>query len=139
MFSRRSYVAYTATPFANVFVNHVSDDDMKRQDGICSRLHHQSPSPRLRWCRADISFEEEFARDTQIAEDTGDLIPFSHKKDFTFRNYPDLFGSQFAILFVLLCRDLTGHEGKKHSMMINVSRFNAVQEGMTLSANTSKI
>ena len=132
-FSRRSYVAYTATPFANVFVNHVSDDDMKRQDSdlFPSDFIISLPAP-SNYVGAERMFLSEGGgnlRETlQIAEDTDDLIPFSHKKDFTISELP---GSlRFAIrYFCLFCcvRDLTGHEGKNHSMMINVSRFNAVQ------------
>lgn len=135
-FTRKSYVAYTATPFANVFVNHDSDEDMMKEQQDSDLFPRDfivslpSPSNYVGAERMFLSEGAESLRETlQITEDTDDLIPFSHKKDFPISELPE--SLRFAIRYFCLfscIRDISGHKNKNHSMMINVSRFNDVQD-----------
>ena len=127
-----SYVGFTATPFANIFINpeDIDDDflDLFPADFIV-QLH--APGNYFGgykvFPREDSGVLPRPLR--LISEEENDFLPVIHKKDVA---YPALAGSvKEAILsFLINCvvRTARGHSTKHRSMMINISRFNNVQD-----------
>lgn len=127
-----SYVGFTATPFANIFINpeDIDDDflDLFPADFIV-QLH--APGNYFGgykvFPREDSGVLPRPLR--LISEEENNFLPVIHKKDVA---YPALAGSvKEAILsFLINCvvRTARGHGTKHRSMMINISRFNNVQD-----------
>ena len=146
LFKRSSYVGFTATPFANIFVDPSSTDDMLGDDLFPRDFIHvlEAPTnyigmnrlfPRVDPDELVATPEDPQASIIRPIEDGEDWLPAAHKKEAE----PDgLAGSLLCALrcFLLACaiRDLRAseaHDGRgggiHRSMLVNVSRFTAVQ------------
>lgn len=127
-----SYVGFTATPFANIFINpEDSDDDFL--DLFPADFIVQLHAPGNYFGGYKVFPKEDsdvLPRPLRlISEEENNFLPVIHKKDV---EYPALAESvKEAILsFLINCvvRTARGHGTKHRSMMINISRFNNVQE-----------
>ena len=122
-FSRSSYVAYTATPFANVFIN-PDISDLFPSNFVYS-LNTPSNYIGVSEYFSESGSHRDFVEDITDAEA---LLPFKHKKDHVFSAIPismkDAIGT-----FLLSCaiRDLRKEPLKHRSMLVNASRFTDVQ------------
>ncbi|MDQ0045032.1 Z1 domain-containing protein [Variovorax boronicumulans] len=122
-FSRSSYVGYTATPFANVFINPDIDDlfpsnfvySLNTPTNYLGVASFFSDSPTHGHCVQDI-------------EDAESLLPYSHRKDHPFSDLPQSLWNAVRV-FLLSCaiRDLRDESMKHRSMLVNASRFTDVQ------------
>ena len=127
-----SYVGFTATPFANIFIN-PDDSDENFLDLFPADFIVQLKAPGNYFGGYKVFPHEdsdELPRPLRlIDEEEENFLPVIHKKDVA---YPALAGSvKEAILsFLLNCvvRTVRGHKTKHRSMMINISRFNDVQD-----------
>lgn len=123
-----SYVGYTATPFANIFINPYDDEnylDLFPTDFI-AQLHAPSTyfGGRLVFPNNDV--RSRYVR--LISENEPNFLPVVHDK---FVPYPAMAESlKEAINSFVICnvvRTLRGHGLKHRSMMINITRFNDTQ------------
>lgn len=123
-FSCSSYVAYTATPFANVFINPDNETDLFPSNFIYSL---NTPS---HYIGADSIFLEDGKHYHQLRDidDAENFFPHTHKKDHRVNELPDSLKNAVQV-FLLSCaiRDIRGEELRHRSMLINVSRFTDVQ------------
>lgn len=130
-FNCSTYVGYSATPFANIFINpddgQLGYDDLFPSDFI-HRLHASPES----YFGADKVFgnsENQSAHLVTLDEEEPLFLPAKHKKDY---QYPGLTQSlRTAICNFLICNCIRTHrgDGKKHrSMMVNISAFNVIHE-----------
>ncbi|MXO91508.1 Z1 domain-containing protein [Pontixanthobacter aquaemixtae] len=129
-FNRSSYVGYTATPFANIFIDPESEAQM-RGDDLFPRHFIKALDPPTNYVGATKVFSPEGSLRPQmlrVVEDYGDILPLKHKKDLELEELPpSLLEAIRAFVLIRAMRVLRG-DGEKHcSMMINVSRFNDVQ------------
>lgn len=130
-FECASYVGFTATPFANIFINSDSSgyDDLFPSNFI-HRLH-ANPESYFGVNKVFPGNDIESNYIVKLDESEKDFISVNHKKDIEIRALPN--SLKDSICYFLLCnciRTLRG-DGKKHrSMMINVSRFNNVQDDL---------
>lgn len=124
-FHRSSYVAFTATPFANIFIDHSDTDDLFPQDFIYSL---ESPSNYVgakRVFGTDDNINTENVREIADAES---VYPFKHKSTLVAKHHPASLAEAIRTFFVAnAIRDLRGHD-KPRSMLVNVSRFKRVQQ-----------
>jgi hypothetical protein len=123
-FARSTYVAFTATPFANVFIDPSKENDLFPSNFIYSL---NSPS---NYIGADSIFPDESEYRSQLKEitDIEPLIPVTHKKTHDLHDIPD--SMKMAVkVFMLSCalRDIRKEKLKHRSMLVNVSRFTDVQ------------
>jgi hypothetical protein len=128
LFDRSSYVGYTATPFANVFIDPETEtemlgDDLFPRDFIISL---DAPSnyigpDRIFSSNADLDLIRE-------ADDFEDDLPPKHKKDWQPQSIPQSLKEAIEV-FVLAraIRLARGQTDSHNSMLVNVSRFTAVQ------------
>lgn len=123
MFQYSSYVAYTATPFANVFINPDTTDLFPKNFVYCLN----TPS---NYIGVSSIFKEDGAHVAQIVdlEDASEIFPEKHTKHLAVDSLPKSMEQAIAT-FLLSCaiRDLRGESLKHRSMLINVSRFTDVQ------------
>jgi len=131
-FYQKSYLGVTATPFANIFIHPETTNDMLEDDLFPEDFIYVL-SPPSNYIGADGIFgDSPKYRDCLMGIDTDEIesfFPLKHKKE---HEVDDLPSSMYEALgFFLLAnaiRDLRGETRDHRSMLINVSRFNNVQE-----------
>ncbi|MET4489053.1 Z1 domain-containing protein [Bradyrhizobium sp. LA7.1] len=131
LFDRSSYVGYTATPFANIFIDPDNDLQMLSDDLFPRNFIKELDPPSTYVGAARVFAEAGDLRPemVEIVDDYQSLLPLAHKRDLNIKVLPpSLYVAIRIFLLARAIRVLRG-QGKKHcSMMINVSRFNDVQE-----------
>jgi hypothetical protein len=129
LFVKANYVGFTATPFANIFINPDSTQEML-EDDLFPRDFIYALEPPSNYIGARDIFSDEGSFNFMLKEndDCEKYIPIKHKKDFEIESLPKSLREAIVSFFIAnAIRDLRGH-GKKHrSMLINVSRFINVQ------------
>lgn len=132
-----SYVGYTATPFANIFINPHDDEDnfdLFPSDFI---VQLNSPDNYFGGRKVFPKNDDSLPRCLRLLrEDERNFLPVIHDKT---AEYPILPHSlQEAIQEFLInnvIRTLRGQKNKHRSMMINITRFNDVQQKIEISVN----
>jgi hypothetical protein len=130
---RSAFVAYTATPFANVFIDPDSDDEMLGSDLFPKDFILTLDSPSNYFGAEDVfgDIDAEPPRFLRYIADNSRLIPLKHKKDLEITALP---GSLQAAVrtFIVACAIRTWRgQGSEHmSMLVNVSVFKDVQRRM---------
>ena len=124
-----SYVGFTATPYANIFIDPQSNEEMKDEDLFPADYIYTLEAP-SNYIGARNIFGPSPNHDNMLREidDAEDYYPFKHKKDANFRFIsPSLKKAINTFLVANVLRDLDGDEDSYRSMMINVTRFNNTQ------------
>ena len=137
LFQRSTYVGYTATPFANIFIDPDSDDDMKGEDLFPRSfvLSLDPPSnyfgPQSMFAQHDgLPSDDPFIRHIT---DNEDLLPLKHTIDFRVHSLPESLLSAIRTFVVARAIRLTwGHLNQHMSMLVNASRFTGVQGQLRL-------
>ncbi len=129
LFRRSCYVGYTATPFANIFINPegygTAYDDLFPRHFI-----HCLDAPN-NYFGADRLFldADTRARHVRKIDDCEAVLPLLHKKEHDLENLPATLEHAIrCFVIVRAIRSLRGQETKHCSMLVNVSRFVAVQK-----------
>lgn len=139
LFARSSYVGYTATPYANIFVNPDSYDTMVKDDLFPKDFIYSMRAPSNYIGPLSI-FGENGAHNYMLRtiseEETildGDL---KHKKSAKLNEVPESLKSAIACFFIsCTLRDLKGDGSKPMSMMIHITRFIDVQSSVSETIN----
>ncbi len=129
LFRKRCYVGYTATPFANIFINPDDADQMIGDNLFPKDFIYCLDAPSNYFGSEKIFLNDESIEKFIIgADDCESYIPLSHK------NFEQVMGIPPSLkeairLFILAraIRNLRGQVNNHASMMINVSRFIAIQ------------
>jgi len=153
LFRRSSYVGFTATPFANIFIDPASTNDMLGDDLFPSHFIHVLEPPTNYvgmnglFGPVDPDGPEIATTETQLRTitDEDEWLPVDHKKDVQFDGLPEsLLESLRSFLVATAVRDLrasagiTGRGGGIHrSMLVNVSRFTDVQNRVADAINVA--
>lgn len=129
LFAKSCYVGYTATPFANIFINPESYDDDVREELFPRDFIYCLDAPNTYFGPDKVFLDEESsATILEPIQDAEDYIPFALKKDDPVEELPpSLYRAINQFIISKTIRNLRGHENKHCSMMVNVSRFVAVQ------------
>lgn len=126
VFNRSSYLGFSATPFANIFIDSDVEDDLYPRDYIFSL---QAPSNYVGAERVFSPSEEITVSPTVHLFDSEDFFPAGHKVGHQVTDLPPSLSEALRVYMVAnAIRDLRGQGALKRSMLINVSRFVAVQE-----------
>lgn len=133
--SRNSYIGFTATPFANIFINDDDDTDLFPKDFIYAL---DAPSNYVGAATLFGSWDEieddqvvENSDSLRILEDAEDIFPLDHKKYLQVERLPGSLVEAFrTFLLANAIRDLRGEGDTSRSMLVNVSRFNLVQRSV---------
>ena len=150
LFQTANYVGFTATPFANVFIDPDSVDSMKNADLFPEHFIYTLPTPSS-YIGADKIFNkdekyyrnlrfitdieepdytsDEYKEDTKVNIDelNSGTFYYRHTKEWDGILPDSLKESIYCYYIANVVRDLRGHVTKPRSMLINMSRFVKVQ------------
>lgn len=130
LFRRSTYVGFTATPFANIFVSPDDKDEMLEDDLFPRDFIYTLQAPTNYFGAARIFLDDEGAdRHLRTIDDVEDAIPTRHKSDLEVTHLPPtLVNALCAFLVTNAIRDLRGEGPSHRSMLVNVSQFTRVQD-----------
>lgn len=131
LFNRSTYIGYTATPFANIFIDPESEHEML-EDDLFPRHFIKALEPPSNYAGATRIFQASGdlrSPMVRTVDDFNDILPLKHKRDHNISVLPGTLSEAIRV-FILTrgIRVLRGDANKSCSMMINISRFNDVQE-----------
>lgn len=130
LFERRSYVGYTATPFANIFIDPDTNDEMLKDDLFPKHFIKTLDPPNTYVGASRVFADDGDLREpmVEVVKDYVPHLPLNHKADHPVTLPPSLLTAVRVFVLTRAIRILRG-QGRQHcTMMINVSRFNAIQE-----------
>ena len=130
LFSRSNYVAFTATPYANIFINPDSSNAMLQEDLFPRHFIYALDAP-SNYIGASSIFNSDGQYNYMLEnnDDCETFVPERHKKYFEPLFLPTSLKTALASFFVAnVIRDLRGYTKTHRSMLINISRFINVQE-----------
>ncbi|MGB6008815.1 Z1 domain-containing protein [Castellaniella sp.] len=132
LFTRSTYIGFTATPFANVFIDpDTTDRDFYKEELFPRDFIYALDAPTnyigaSRIFGIDSDSANTFIRELEDAED---IFPLKHKSTLAIEDLPQ--SLQTAIkqfILVNTIRDLRGDRTAHRSMLVNISRFTHVQD-----------
>lgn len=132
LFAKSCYVGYTATPFANIFINPDAYDEDVREELFPRDFIYCLDAPNT-YFGAEKVFIDEGPSESIVRpiDDCEDLIPYTHKRDDPVRELPpSLYDALDEFIIARAIRNLRGQTNKHSSMMVNVSRFVPVQQAV---------
>lgn len=130
LFRRSSYVGFTATPFANIFIDPETNDEMIGNDLFPRDFIYALEAP-SNYIGAEAIFGEEplLLSCLKPIRDAAEYIPPSHKSNFSVSALPpSLIEALQGFILINVIRDLRGEGASHRSMLVNVSRFTNVQD-----------
>ncbi|MDW0111137.1 Z1 domain-containing protein [Sporosarcina aquimarina] len=142
-FGKASYVAYTATPFANIFIDHKSQHILYGEDLFPSDFIYALKAPDNYFGAEAIFGDESEKYIVQIPEDevmmesdkeeengfnlANDKFLIKHKKDYILEDLPNsLYDAVNHFLLNIGIRNLKNQRGKHNSMLVHISRLTDV-------------
>ncbi|WP_331775425.1 Z1 domain-containing protein [Sulfurospirillum sp. 1612] len=128
LFVRRCYVGYTATPFANIFINPENDDKVLGEDLFPEDFIIALEAP-SNYVGAKKIFLDDSSNILIEIDDNEKFLPVKHTKDFIVEYLPEsLYKAVYLFLLSGAIKRLRGIKNKHHSMLINVSFRIDIQE-----------
>jgi hypothetical protein len=132
MFHRSCYVGYTATPFANIFVDPDSSHEMKGEDLFPRNFIVGLDAPSNYFGAKKIFLDgipdEGEPTWLRFIDDNKDVLPIKHNIVQPVEELPESLKEAVKAFLIARCiRNLRGHAGSHCSMLVNASRFTDVQ------------
>lgn len=130
VFRFASYVGFTATPYANVFIDPETDEDMEKE-GLFPKDYIYTLNAPTNYIGARNIFPEDGKYHNMLRpiKDGEDFYPLRHKKDDDLGELsPSLKDAVNAFLLANVIRDLRDDVNTHRSMMVNVTRFVNTQQ-----------
>jgi hypothetical protein len=127
LFYRSCYVGYTATPFANIFIDPDTDDEALKQDLFPRHFIIGLDAP-SNYFGAQKVFLDSRDRHVRVIDDNEDVLPMKHKIDHSGDVLPESLVRAVRVFIVARAiRNTRGQQGSHASMLVNASRFTDVQ------------
>lgn len=127
IFRRSCYVGYTATPFANIFIDPDREDDVFKQDLFPRHFIIGLDAP-TNYFGAHKVFVENRDQHVRYISDNEDILPVSHKIDHELAELPPSLVRAVRTFFVARAiRNVRGQADQHASMLVNASRFTGMQ------------
>ena len=133
LFEKANYVGFTATPYANIFIDPDTNDEMLEHDLFPRDFIYALEAP-SNYIGARSIFGEDapYGYMLESNDDCEDALPEKHTKEHSMAFIPSSLHEAIASFFICnAVRDLRGDVKSHRTMMINVSRFIAVQNQIT--------
>lgn len=126
LFQKSAYVAYTATPYANIFIDHQVESDDLGRDLFPKDFIYALDAPSNYFGARKIFMDSQRKYLVPINDWSGSL-PMDHKKDLEIDFLPPSLEEAIRLfLLVISIRNLRGQGNKHNSMLIHASRFTGV-------------
>ena len=138
-FRQRSYVGYTATPFANIFILPDEEDKSQYGEDLFPKgfIYYISPPSsyigpaELFGLTEDLDGGDNTTEGMPLirnADDAEIIFPLSHKKELVVDELPEsMFKAILSFIISCAARRVRGQKDVHNSMLIHVTRFNLVQ------------
>lgn len=130
LFARSSYVGFTATPFANVFISYDSENEMLKDDLFPRDFIYSLKAP-SNYCGSRKYFFDENSNVRFILDGDEALFPMKHKKEWRGdKLFDSLYHAVNTFLIANAMRDIRDADVNirtNRSMLINMTRFTKVQ------------
>lgn len=127
LFHRSCYVGYTATPFANIFIDPDTDDDALKQDLFPRHFIIGLDAP-SNYFGAQKVFIDSSERHIRLIDDNEDVLPMKHKIDHPVDTLPvSLIKALSGFVVARAIRNARGQQASHASMLVNASRFTDIQ------------
>jgi hypothetical protein len=132
LFAKSCYVGYTATPFANIFINPDAYGEHVREELFPRDFIYCLDAPSTYFGAEKVFLNEETSQSiVRAIHDCEDLLPYTHKREHPLRELPvSLYRALDEFIVARAIRNLRGQTKKHCSMMVNVSRFVPVQRAI---------
>lgn len=135
VFTKSNYVGFTATPFANVFIDPETTEKMETQDLFPENFIVSLPTP-SNYIGPNKIFAENgefhsqlvYITDAGREEEDGYPFYFKHNKEWEGELPESLTDAIYTFYLANAIRDLRGDLKEHRSMLINISRFVLVQK-----------
>ena len=134
-FRKSSYVGYTATPFANIFIDPDSEHEMYAHDLFPRDFVYCLDAPSNYFGADKIFFDYEVNPSRYLIPitDADDVLPRSAKSHATIVQLPKSLLDAVKTFFIACAIRTLRNDGSEHmSMLINVSPYAAVQRQVKL-------
>lgn len=137
-FEKSAYVGYTATPFANIFINPDAETPKHGED-LFPRSFILNVSPPSNYVSPSRVFGLDGDPDSgiepqqglplvRLVDDHSDVFPSKHKKDLSVEELPEsLKRAMYCFVLVCAARRARGQTTVHNSMLVHVTRFIDVQ------------
>lgn len=134
VFSISNYVGFTATPYANVFIDPINVHEMFQHDLFPEDFIVALPTP-SDYIGAHEIFDKNgryhsqltYITDAGVTADDNYPFYYLHKRDWNSELPESVTDAIFTFYLANAIRDLKGDKNKHRSMLINMSRFTDVQ------------
>lgn len=128
LFQKSVYVAYTATPYANIFIDHQVGHDELGKDIFPKDFIYALYAPSNYFGARNIFLDSNNKHLVPIT-DYVDCFPTKHKKDHQVKNLPESLkdGIRHFLLNIAI-RNLRGQSNKHNSMLVHISRFTNIHQ-----------
>ncbi len=128
LFEKRTYVAYTATPYANIFIDHEASNYMQGNDLFPKDFIYALDAP-SNYFGARKVFLDTNRKHLVALDDHLDDIPRVHKKDWLLPSIPEsLYEAMRVFVINVSIRGIRGQENKHNSMLIHATLFTDVHK-----------
>ena len=140
VFTQTTYVGFTATPYANVFINPDTTDEMLNDDLFPKNFIYVLQAPSNYIGASKIFGKDAKHKDSlvwiQDIEEPVDIDDYDYDNNFYYKHKKDWSGtlprslrtSVYCFFLANVVRDLRGDSSEPRTMMINISRFVKVQK-----------
>lgn len=126
--TRNAYIGYTATPFANIFIDPDSENEEQGKDLFPRDFIVGLDAPSNYVGARDFFLSDDSGTLTVELDQTEDWLPVKHKIDWQIEGlHPTLVEAIDCFVLSKAVRVLRGQGERHHSMLVNVSRFTRVQ------------
>ncbi|MGE7593536.1 Z1 domain-containing protein [Peribacillus frigoritolerans] len=123
LFRKSAYIAYTATPYANIFIDYKAETKELGKDLFPEDFIYALEAPTNYFGAAKI-FLDPTKKHWVKVDDHLDIIPANHKKDLEIEELPESLEDAIRLFTLnVAIRHLRRQEDKHNSMMVHVTRF----------------
>lgn len=130
LFNKKAYVAYTATPYANIFIKDDEVDDDLGKDLFPEDFIYALDAPSNYFGAAKIFLDPDKKYLVPI-DDYEETLPTKHKKSDLVEELPESLEEAIRLFCLnVAIRHLRRQEEKHNSMMIHVTRFTDIHHNV---------
>lgn len=127
LFRRSCYVGYTATPFANIFIDPDREDEVFKQDLFPRHFIIGLDAP-SNYFGAQKIFIENKDRHIRYISDNDPALPVVHRIGHQLEDLPpSLVKAIRTFVVARALRNIRGQQAQHASMLVNASRFTGIQ------------
>jgi hypothetical protein len=131
LFQKSAYIAFTATPYANIFIDHKAESQDLGRDLFPKDFIYALDAP-TNYFGARRIFLESDRKSLVAIDDWIGILPLNHKKDLEIAEIPSSMREALRLfILVIAIRNIRGQGNKHNSMLIHASRFTDVHKELS--------